>query len=404
MPQWGVSHGATVGRPTGWVVLAFGGACASQPTIATDDDRDGYGSTETGGADCDDADPLVHPGAIDDATWRVGAFDDLLPPYPDRPFFALALQGESPRIFCAWEDDVFLVSGSEDEWTVEPVDLGMPIRDPSLALDEAGFAHVVFTTGAKERSEVWYATNAGDTWRTEGIADGIGATRQGIAIDGQGRVHVGFQDAKGASAHAMGDSGAWRIETLRDRGCPGPIAASSAGAAHLVSTDDCTLGSSDGAPVYATNVTGEWTIDVLTSPLSGNWVSFALGRDLVPRVAVTYVDERIAPWSVYFARREGGVWSHETVSDEGGPLSMALHPGGEAHLVAGETYYARSEYGDWTTEPYTPETVAVPEVAVSEDAVHVVYSIRDPLGQGLLRYARRALPNGSDDDCDGVAW
>jgi hypothetical protein len=235
-----------------------------------DQDRDGFLAAECGGDDCDDADPSVHPGALEAGAW----IDDPIEGAEQGTLgfgFALERDGVAHVVY-SWTDDDW-VEGTdfpENElryatnragaWTIERIDPDRPdVVDPrydpqegavmhpnAVAVDAAGAVHAAYEwdygavlvapDGRTERpvQQAWirYATNATGSWAEETVAeigDAAGLDRVypglGFAVDESGAVHVSYAGGTACEDawcdwsdlyYATNRTGAWEVEEVDD--------------------------------------------------------------------------------------------------------------------------------------------------------------------------------------------
>lgn len=92
----------------------------------------------------------------------------------------------------------------------------------------------------------------------------------------------------------------------------------------------------------------------------------------------------------------------------GREASLALDADGAAHVAyrsetEGDLRFASDASGAWEIEVVddSDDTGEWASLAAGAGALHVVYQ---DVADGDIRHATRAVPNGVDDDCDGIAF
>jgi hypothetical protein len=367
-----------------------------------DADGDGHASTETGGDDCNDSDPTIHPGIVEDEGWVVEVVDAIV----GCSNLTIEMAGEQPAIACTDEVGFRLAIRSAEGWRDESVDVASPVARFGLAMEDDGDAHLAFTPVGPENA-VWYTTNAGGGWSvaTE-VAAGYVLVSDSIAVDAAGRVVVGFRDLDGYPAVAVRDGPEWQVESVPFDNTCGLVDAMRAGpdlAVHFVWMTECVdfMLDHDGVPVHLTNATGSWTSEPITSDEFG-WASVALSPSGDPAVALASRDEDAYPQrDIHEAEESDGRWDTESVGAGLFP-SIAIDRLGVRHIVTGNTHYFRVEGAPWQSEPFTDSWVPpyATRIAASMEGIHVAFASPD----SQAAYAYSSLRDGVDNDCDGIAW
>jgi len=360
-----------------------------------DQDGDGFLPPECGGADCDDADASVFPGApvwiqrrIEDGDFPSIAID------PDGAAW-VAFAGTSP----GGPDDVLLATDMGD-WLVQGVEPDTGGR-PKLAIDAEGFPHVVYTVdevqlrhafvertadgvdwvfetveddrgvgaineeldlalgpgdevhvayshaSAGAPQDLFWATGAGDSWVLERVDPGPGWGLS-IAIDGEGVPHVAYQDEEElVVAYRRGDS--WTKQSVAPtwESNPTDIAFEPDGSMRIAFVQPITDAPSPLA--VASNASGVWETERIHGTESFYEPSLAVDPDGVVHVAFSY-----RGWSqgekdsrIEYATDAGGLWTIEEVADGRRPV-IAVGPSGEIEIAYSKP--AESPRGVWHAE------------------------------------------------------
>ncbi len=375
-----------------------------------DGDGDGHASIATGGDDCEDADAGIHPGAPGDA-WTIETVDaggDLVPPT------SLA-RGAGGVLGVAYregvDDDLLYATDAGGAWAIETVDSdGDTGHDPSLDLDAAGDAHVAYQD--RTLHDLRYATNASGAWEAEIVVDGDLAGffspeyEPSLQVDGAGDVQVCWDDWLLHDLwHGQRAAGVWTTELVEavQIGKPGDCALA------LDEADGIHLGyyGIDFGLRWATNQSGDWEAETADDAALSGWTSsgVATGSGVGVVVHVAYEDRNLD--DLLYAVRDAGVWSIQTVDsagETGRDPSLVLDAAGAAHIAYVEGFgdavrYATNASGDWATET-VEETAGGPSLVFGSGSdFHLTW-----IAAGELRHATRGLPDGVDDDCDGVAY
>jgi len=99
-------------------------------------------------------------------------------------------------------------------WRLERVISGESGEFSSLALDDAGVAHIAFSD---EEGRVGYAVRVDSGWSIEEVGRGKGRTPVALALAADGEPRIAFADRRSLS-FATRDDGSWRVEQVATAG------------------------------------------------------------------------------------------------------------------------------------------------------------------------------------------
>ena len=410
---FGLGCGATVvvdAEPSGSTAAAAGAGGGDM--LRCDVDGDGFVAVSCGGDDCNDDDPAIHPGALDDAPG-------------------------------SWRSDVVATDG-DTGWST------------SVAVDDLGVVHVSFVE--LDTFEVRYGRRDGATWTFErigiaGYATG-GMSMTSLALDAERRPHIVYPDATWQLQLAVRDDDGWSAEPIDD-GVEAATIAIAAGTVHVAYVLQV------GGIRHATRSDDSWAITSVDSDAAYFAPALAIDAASIPHLAYP------AGWQVRYATRVGDAWQTIVVEDISGVLrvaiasvgggvgtgaapvlsygsssedggmrfaslvdgafhidtiddrsqsgvnsALAIGRDGDVHVAyftKGELSYARRRGVVWETTSVREEKWTGAHVALAiEDAGVAHLASRgsdDQWSDNDLHYAtNRAPANGIDDDCDGHEW
>ncbi len=252
-------------------------------------------------------------------------------------------------------------------WTIETVDSAGDVgRYASLALDPYGILHIAYYDVAN--ADLKYAYKTGAIWVIETV-DEAGDVGQGasLALDAEGRPHIAYVDAtsRGDLKYARRVDAAWSTEIV-DSGCSTcfvgddpALAIDSQDTVHIAYFDR-----TNADLRYARGTAGAWTIETAADLEDmGRYASLALDAQGAPRIA--YYDFSLIHLTgrLRYARKDGPVWTSETVDDSGDVgvnASLKLTTQGEARIA-----YHTHHDGDLR---YATRAVAIGSDATRTDA------------------------------------
>jgi len=235
------------------------------------------------------------------------------------------------RLFVLAVAPLVLAGSSFPQWSTETVHGSAWVGfGTSLDVDASGKVHISYVNF--DTDEIWYATDSSGPWTTEPVASiwGVWPGGTSIAVDATGAVHIAFYDdtSYGDFRYATNASGAWVVELIDSSGDCGWYndLVLYGGAVHV-----CYENSSTNDLMYATNATGAWVPRVAAAGSEyGSHCSMAI--DGTGAVHISHYDHALHD-SVY-TTNAGGAWATEVVDMyDGGPTSIALDAGGNAHIT-----------------------------------------------------------------------
>lgn len=202
----------------------------------------------------------------------------------------------------------------------------------ALTLDGAGNAHVSYANNAS--NNLAYATNGSGTWITTDIFPGYGGgsvQRTSIALDNAGAAHIAYTVGSGVCVirYAENASGSWSNNTLIDTGarCGTALALNSSNVAHIAYMKSDELH-------YATNASGSWVSSIVDSMswVGGTEVSMAV--DSTGGIHISYQDSLNA--DLKYATNTGGIWRQQFVATSGavgGYSQIRVDSVGKIHIA-----------------------------------------------------------------------
>lgn len=271
---------------------------------------------------------------------------------------------------------------------------------PDIAVQTNGASHIVWLQGSGDAGEIYYATNSSGAWVTERITTNTTMDiHPVIAVDGDNIPHAawaGFdtQSGEGKIFYADRSSGAWQIEVLSDSyigdfwtGAAPSVSVSAAGIVQIAYRG----GDYGTYHIHqATNATGDWVIQELTS---GNLNDFnsSVRTDYYGDcfLAMSGNDGWGFPYRVYYTESSnGGIsWSPRLLATGAYSATspvLGIDWYGNAHvaweqvsgnILTGTIFYTTNETGPWTSQAITGiEENYSPSVAMDgSGGVHVLY-------------------------------
>ena len=182
-----------------------------------------------------------------------------------------------------------------------------------------------------------------------------------LALDGDDQAHIAFAGGDGLCV-ATNAAGEWSAEIVEDPLGPAgedvSLVMDSAGFAHVAYEADSALR-------YATNASGAWESAAVDGDRENRVLYAAVALDGTETPHVAYSMWRLAGEDeLRYAAISGGLWETESVDTRG------------------------------TSGTYV-------DLAIGADAIHISHVDG---ADGELRYAAHGLPDGVDNNCDGVEW
>jgi hypothetical protein len=263
-------------------------------------------------------------------------------------------------------------SGSWSDTTVTSVPAGYDLAssDRHMALDRAGFVHVVYNdrTVSGFPEDVYYARSTqplGSRWRIETVdAVGTAGWDTSLELDSDERPHISYHDASmGTLEYVYWDGAAWQNTTVDDSDWVGWYTSldlalgmgPTGGDIPFISYYDVTNGALKMA--YNTGASG-WVSETVDSA-GGTYTSLAVDYRFIPMVPhISYYDwtNGDLKYATYDANIPG--WVTQTVQsagDVGAYSSLALDSGYHPHIAycdttAGRVPVAWYDGASWYTD------------------------------------------------------
>src|SRR5439155_422256 len=180
----------------------------------------------------------------------------------------------------------------------------------SMAQDESGYLHIVYSRHTSFDRVLTYMTNAGGKWSSRDLDPGSTCCAS-VAMDSRGRVHAAYtwwnSTYPPVVRYVTWDGQHANITPILSRTWVGSasIAVDSLGHLHLAY-----LSSETGLLRYATNLGGTWTkTDV--GPSSGMFVTLRLDSSERPHIAFS---DR--PIGIAYATDASGVWTTSHIEEQ----------------------------------------------------------------------------------------
>ncbi len=255
-------------------------------------------------------------------------------------------------------------TNSPGYWSIEETNIRYG-SDVSLAIDVSGKVHISYRAG-EFYDELKYTTNASGSWTTATV-DAIfnGLNSHSIAVDSNGKAHVGYTDYFGLS-YATNATGAWvrdRVVGVVDMAgnaiiSDASIALDTTGKAHI-SYSECELSTS---LKYATNASGSWVTEAVDNNGGNNHFTTSIALDASGSVHISYCDGRYSgnlkhAWCDMDCGNTGS-WQNEVIDrahDVGMYAALALDSGDKTHMsyydaIDFDLKYTTNASGSWATE------------------------------------------------------
>ncbi len=360
-----------------------------------DEDTDGHAAERCGGADCDDSDEQVHPGAPEATLWRIGEVDSTISgawhtsvaPAPSGLVFVVHRRGGSSA-------DELVVTEIDRDGAVDRASAWSMSQGgawPDAKVDADSVLHVAFRDIGEGLAHL-----VGED--IEPVDAGAGTWDLSLAIDPAGRVHTTYPSPGDQLRYATDASGNWTPMTLDaggESGLHSDVAVSADGVVHVA------FMRRDGL-FHASDAGGGFVTDLVTESGGPAAVSTVIDADGTPHVAYLVT----APGPVSRAWKEGERWATEVVHDRNASwMDLAIGPTDDLHVVLVETdggapIYAQRRGGGWTTEAIDEAgDASYARIAIAADGTAHVAWVQS--GSAVRHGARIPAPDGVDSDCDG---
>lgn len=373
----------------------------------TDADGDRFASEASGGRDCDDTDPEVNPAASDGGTPGSASIDSewtanwtSVASAPDGTTWAI--YGLIPDTDGTVRCNLYVANDASGTWSpssLEGSESSGCVAD--VAVSPAGNVWVAWI---RSGTGLRFAERDGSgTFSPVTVAAGASGSMK-ILAGADGEPAVVFESGNVLSV-ARRTAATWTTETVSSA-TPvyGLDAAMDAdGAVHVAWVEE---GSDD--VLYSTNASGSWRTETVGADADLWHPAMGLAPDGTPHVA--YFVESGSQSILTHATRTSGTWATEDVAtvNSATALSLAVDGAGGLHLAYSYSYYGSALLysvrtagaGGWSSSNLVPDGGTDVDVAIGVDGT-VHFSHRDG---GNVLHAWMALPDGVDNDCDGVAW
>jgi len=372
-----------------------------------DADGDGWASTASGGSDCDDASQEVRPDAADGSReWRwlrVAAGS------PSSPSLAIDSTGVLHATWLKGEaDEVRYGMRAGEAWTRRTIDeVGAGDSDPAIAIGPDDVAHIVYREN--DADELRWATNGAGPWVHESIdATGVPGIDNAIAVGADGMLHVVYTDAwdRETLKYSAQVGGLWSEVVVDADGATGhdaAVAIDAAGAIHVAYAE---IGDEDLR--HAALQSGVWTVETIDAGESrAHYVSLAVGSDGALHVAYRVGERDEDPAAeLWYATNASGVWRPERVDrrrDSGRGTGIAVDEAGVriAYTADGELLLAANGSGAWESESIRDRSYEDMAFAIDPRGNAHLLTVAPPGGE-LFEWTDEVLPDGVDQNCDGV--
>ncbi len=219
------------------------------------------------------------------------------------------------------------LSNESGAWQSATLPSGMFNSSVCLAQEANGTMHVAYkSTDRWMTSTLRYLNNASGSWVSQDLMDpGFYGSNTSMAIDGQGKVHIGLYDNNGNVRYVTNASGAWAAFTIWSTGSglndaeskrrSTSIVVDEADAAHLAFYDRAAK-----TLKHAVIASGTWEVETIdASGDMGQYVSLA--RDPEGNLVAAYYDA--TDGALRYATKTSEGWRAETVDTSG---NVGLYP------------------------------------------------------------------------------
>jgi hypothetical protein len=398
-----------------------GEACVAD-CDACDADRDGHLAISCGGDDCDDRDAGIHPGAPDPVD-RDGEWTIERPPELVGDDVSLALDPDGVvhiSVHGTVQPGGVLVGRRElGVWSRETAETaaGRGLHT-TLAIDPEGRSHLAYYGAPGAEAQLWYASDATGSWRSEPIGPATldpALSRASIAIDAAG-IHVAYHDAAArqlrfssrvgpgqwetVTVDATQDSGGFASLVLEGGRAHVAYVRAAGGDVDLYYAVRPRVGVPFAAPELVDGEDSAGDFVTIRATLDGTLVLAYRNRTRLALLAASRPAGDPLPFTTV------------TVEDDGAPgafAALALDAEGRAHVSHFDTTTSDLRYTMFDREG-TVASEAVPfagdlpgiqssAIAVGPDGtVHAIWSGRP----GPPIYARRTKGAAIDQDCSGA--
>lgn len=242
---------------------------------------------------------------------------------------------------------------SADAWQRQTIDPYGASPYTSLALDAAGWPHVVYHghDGAY-RYSLKYAAFDGATWQISSVDDEMATGWfPSLALDSRGEPHVAYHHAHDKLVYAHFYGGSWHVQTVDSGGDVGEhaaLAVDPANRPHIAYADETA-----NLVKYARRAGASWQIMTVASlPGTTQSITLDMALDGGDHPHICYYDELAD--ALKHATYDGAVWRIDTVaggltSYNGQHCSIAIDGDGHPHISFRNLglFYARYDGSQW---------------------------------------------------------
>jgi len=371
----------------------------ANPCALPDGDGDGYDRAVCGGDDCDDADPLVHPGGYD-GPWAGPRLDEWTGLMELDAVLDMTTAADDTVHLIAVHSGVAFHVTAGDMGVSSDVIIGGGITDGAIVV--AGDTVHIVVAGAPGSLSYQRRVGGGD-FEPEAVGEaGYAGMRVALAVGIDGEPRVVYDNA-GELLYGVRSAGTWTVESIAadfcdmETGCGLGYGILSDGEEHIVYVDDA------GDAQHGVLPMRRWRFSSIGPVGAGASAAMVIGPDDAPH-AVIAGDE-----VSYFAALSG-----ELSTIDAGPATssdIAVAADGTIHVAfaaAGALHHSSAPAmgafvpAERITADYAGAATAL--VLGSTEEPVVAAGLRYDADRGALWLMRRTGANGVDEDCDGADW
>lgn len=317
---------------------------------------------------------------------------------------SLALQADGRAIisYADASQRLTLARRDEGEWVAEIIDDTGWTQSHSLMLDELGHPKIVYDWDSDQEygnNSLHYASWNGTAWGISVVAPlaEVGG-RPSLALDAQGRQHIGYQDSTALDLkYARRDGNGWHVETVDSEGDVGrhaSLAIDGGGNPHIAYRDETNTNLK-----YAHRDGAGWQIETVDN-VSDVGEDISLAVDAAGRPHISYFSYTGS--QLKYATLEGAAWRIQVVDnssyDSGRYTSIALDSAGRPHIsyrqhTNGDLRYARWDGSQWHVQNVDSEGDVGGHTSIALDATDQPHIAYQDSTNSRMKYAR--LANGA---------
>lgn len=243
-----------------------------------------------------------------EGSWISTIIEAGLSPHPQGLSLALDERGRAHVVYSdAARDLLKYATNASGPWVVTVIDRGFRTL-PSLVLDARGAAHVIY----EGLGGLVYATNASGGWQSEVLEGTFAAGFSDIEVDNNGGVHIVYSFPYARELmYATKRSGTWSTEMIARSSWAGfsqhaTLALDQGGRAHIAFLDADIQGNWIG---YASNVSGSWVIRPATArDPSGSYSDFSIDVDQQGKSYISFIFGPRLGKAVWYTTNASGGW------------------------------------------------------------------------------------------------